>query len=304
LNPDRIGVIDVGTNSILALGIDRSGTILFNDYQISELGQGMAQNDGNLRPEKIDHAFLIIDSFVTTMREMGIETFKIVGTSASRDAKNISKLIEMLKTELNVDYDIISGDEEAYFTYLGALSLFDDPKDEPCVMMDIGGGSTEVIYGNGFDIEFKHSFQLGVIRLKEAFQKMQLDETFKEDIREHLISFYSTIPKPNQPSSFIGIGGTFTTVAAIYREFETYDPNLVNGLVLSYEDCENIYLRLNAMTIEERKSVKGLEFKRASLIHFGLRIILDFMDYFSIKSVHFTDFGLRFGVAKNYFKNA
>lgn len=298
----EIAIIDVGTNSILALGIRETGEVLFNDYQISELGKGMHQNDNYLALDKIDKAFEIISNFVNKLRTLNISTIKIIGTSASRDAKNIHILIDKIKS-LDLDYHIISGDEEAYYTYLGALNLYKDPEQMNFVMMDIGGGSTEIIYGKGSEITYKKSFQLGVLRLQNMNSKIQLTQNDEAEINAQINQFYSDLPKVDSTQTFVGIGGTFTTIAAINLKLKNYKADLVNGHRISCDECIKLYNEINNLSLEERKSIVGLEFKRAPLIHFGLRIVIEFMQKQGIEKLYFTDFGLRFGLAKNYFKS-
>lgn len=300
---ERVGVIDVGTNSILALGIQRDGTILFNDYEVSEFGQGMKANNGYLLEPRINVAFQIISSFIKKLQSLDINDIIIIGTSASRDAKNIHIMIDMIYSEFQIKYNIISGDQEAEFTYLGALSLYQDPSEIDFVMMDIGGGSTEVIYGKGDQITFKQSFQLGVVRLKEQFPFDQLDQNTLSKIQSHIKSFYNTLNEPPKNAVFLGIGGTFTTVGSMALKMEKYDPQQINGLTLSLETSQNIFNSINSIPLSERIKIKGLEEKRAPLMTFGMQIYMNFMSHFGLETLMLTDFGLRYGVAKNYFKS-
>lgn len=301
---DSIGVIDVGTNSVLALGITRSGSILYNDYTISEFGKGLVNNNLRLSAEAIQRTLLIVSDFVTALKKCGIKTIKVTGTSASRDAQNIQTFIDAIWQEHNIRYEVISGEAEANFTYLGALSLFPELPSNNVVMMDIGGGSTEVIIGCGTEISFKHSFQMGSVRLKD---QLNCDYCFTAEdqkrLRTQILQLLNEVPVNAKEMPFVGIGGTFTTITAIDLKLRSYQPERVNGHQLSLDRLYDIFAELNAMNEMQRTAVVGLETKRAPLILYGLMIFIVFMEMHTINAVTTTDYGLRFGVANKFFQD-
>lgn len=299
---NTIGVIDVGTNSVLALGLTRRGEIVFNDYNISEFGKGLVNNNHRLSADAIERTLGIVGSFVAALQNCGIEAIKITGTSASRDAENIGEFADAIHAQHGITYEVISGADEAMFTYLGALSLFRELPKHNLIMMDIGGGSTEVIFGNGKIMNYKKSFQMGSVRLKDQLRlPYQFSESDTAACAAHISGMFSALPPLPEAAQFIGIGGTFTTIAAIDLKLSGYDPTQINGHALSLARLEEIFTELNQQNETERSRVIGLEAKRAPLILYGLLIFITFMKETSVSSVTTTDYGLRFGVANKYF---
>ncbi|MCB0279510.1 MAG: hypothetical protein KDD94_08420 [Calditrichaeota bacterium] len=297
----RIGVIDVGTNSVLALALDQSQTILFNDYQISEFGKGLSQNNFELRPERIEATFRIVSDFITEFRRLNIDQISVVGTSASRDAKNIHRFANRLLDNFQLDYRILSGDDEARLTYLGALSQFEN-LDQQFLMMDIGGGSTEIINGLADQIRFQHSFNMGSVRFFDRFQNPDsLSEADIDKLDRLIITEFESIPINSKTDCFVGIGGTFTTAASVIHELTEYQPEKISGAAISYTELDELWAYLNSLPNSERELVIGMEKKRSPIILYGMRIYLKFMELHKIDEVIISDRGLRFGVAFEYF---
>lgn len=291
-------MIDVGTNSVLALGMDENNTILFNDYKISELGKGMVTNDMFLHDENIRRAFIIISKFIGQLHALKITDIHIIGTSASRDARNITSLEMLLFNKYQIRYKILSGDEEARFTYLGALTGFQN-KNRYFLMMDIGGGSTEIIYGKKNMIIYKHSFNIGAVRL---FDQLKCHYRFsKEDFKRtiaHVLDKFTNLPHIDKSTTFVGIGGTFTTASAIKNQLSTYSMEKINNTTLHLDELSEMMNMINQADEIERRNIVGLEIKRAPYIIYGMLIYITFMKRLGLKTVRPTDYGLRFGYAK------
>jgi exopolyphosphatase / guanosine-5'-triphosphate,3'-diphosphate pyrophosphatase len=296
----KIAVIDVGTNSVLALVINSESKTEFNKYHITELGKGF--KDNMLKEERIEYTFQTVANFIHQVRNYNCEQIIITGTSASRDAKNIDRLANRIYDNFGIKYSILSGELEAYYTFLGAVSLF--PKNKKnYLMMDIGGGSTELIIGNHFDILFKKSYPIGAVRLFNQFsQKTNFTDGDINEIGlyidQELKDFKIDVPI----EKFVGIGGTFTTAATISKRMTQYDENLINQSNINLEQLDIMFNNLNRIPLEDRKEIQGMEEKRAPYILYGSLIYLKFMKRFKLNSVQITDRGLRYGLAFEHLK--
>lgn len=289
-----VGIIDVGSNSVLALAMDSDENVLFSDYQITELARGF--KEGMLREERMEYTFQIIYGFHQKLVSVGCRLIHITGTSASREAKNIHRLGNRICDNLGVDYRILSGDEEARYTFLGALSSLKE-KEENHLMMDIGGGSTELIFGNSSEIHFKKSYRLGAVRLFNKYSNSEIlgsDEI--EEIRTEIRNKFSDFKINEKVGNLVGIGGTFTTVASVHKKLDVYNEGVINNTIITYSDLEILFHSMN-VGLKRRTSLKGMEAKRAAYILFGSLIYLEFMNFFGLKSVRITDRGLRYGLA-------
>jgi len=297
----RIAVIDVGTNSVLALAIDESQQILFNDYKISQFGKGLSQNDFLLKPERIEATFQIVSDFIHIFKKLHINTIRVVGTSASRDAQNINRFANRLLDNYNLNYQILTGEEEAQLTYSGALSQFQN-KNQHFLMMDIGGGSTEIISGIGDDIQFKHSLNMGSVRFFDLFQNRDcLSGKEIDNLDKAIIKQLKTIEMKDRFDQFVGIGGTFTTAASVIMKLADYQPDKISGKSISYDELNSSWNQMNSIKNSERERLIGMEKKRSPIILYGMRIYLKMMELQQIKNVVISDRGLRFGVAFQFF---
>jgi exopolyphosphatase/guanosine-5'-triphosphate,3'-diphosphate pyrophosphatase len=293
----KVAVIDVGTNSVLAVAIDENKKIIYNDFQISQLGRGLISNEFTLHDAGIRTAFSIISNFVEKFRQMGISEIEIVGTSASREATNITTLQMMVLNKFNIFYKVLSGTDEAYYTYMGALGLFKN-KYKEFLMMDIGGGSTEIIFGNGKNIKYQKSFPIGALKLFDLFNsKVQLSKQDIKKIFKMFESIFSSVQNFSKSSHFIGIGGVFTTATTIKYKMEEYNSDFVNNSSLELSELVEIMSYVNSKNELERNKIKGLEIKRSPFIVYGMLIYIFFMKKYNIQKVRTTDFGLGHGLA-------
>lgn len=297
-----VGVIDVGTNSVLALGIDETDHILFNNYKISELGRGMSHNNMFLYDDSIRKTFIIISQFIDKLHAIGIKDIHIIGTSASREARNITSLQMLVYNKYKLDYRILSGDDEARYTYMGALAGFKDIN-RHFLMMDIGGGSTELMLGKRNMIIFKHSFDIGAVRLLDQFNcHYRFTKEEFQKVMTHILRTFDKLPNLPENYTFVGIGGTFTTATAIKYELEQYDMDIVNNGNLTINELTETMNTINSADELDRRQITGLEFKRAPYIVYGMLIYITLMKKLGIKRVHTTDYGLRFGYAEYLMK--
>src|SRR4051794_192020 len=227
----RVAVIDIGSNSTRLLIADVAEgrvTEVERQSRVTRLGRGVDLS-GQLSAEAIEAACAAIADYVAICREERVENIEAIATSAVRDASNGSAFIAELRERFALSARVLDGEEEARLTYLGATS--ERPPAEPTLVIDIGGGSTELIVGRGDRIDFHTSLQLGVVRHTERHiasdppTQAEL-EALADDVRGPIQAAAASAPTPVQA---IAVAGTPTSLAAIEMGLEPYDPSRVHG---------------------------------------------------------------------------
>jgi exopolyphosphatase/guanosine-5'-triphosphate,3'-diphosphate pyrophosphatase len=298
----RLSVIDIGTNTILLLiaEIDPAGGLkpLYHGHEIARLGMRVDERRLIL-PEALERAIPIITRFVALSRQHGVDRIVACGTSALRDAGNRSEILGRIKSATGIEVGVLSGEEEAELTYLGATGEFvKQGEDRKFAVLDIGGGSTEITAGTGTHIQSKASHDIGCVRLTERFLKVapppQLDiERALEWVRGHIADL-----DPLDPTTrLIGVAGTLTTLGAIDLNLPAYDPLRVSGHRLSRETVESISIQLKKRTIEQIREIPQILPGRADILLAGVLILLEVMKQLEIDEVTVSDRGLRYGIA-------
>jgi exopolyphosphatase/guanosine-5'-triphosphate,3'-diphosphate pyrophosphatase len=222
-------------------------------------------------------------------------------TSAVRDAANGAELQREVRERLGIDARTISGGEEAALTFLGATS--ERPRDAPApvLVIDIGGGSTELVAGTPPAEPADHvSLQIGVVRQSERHIRSDPPghgelERLAEDARALILPAAERFGAA--PAAAVGVAGTPTSLAAIEQELDPYDPNRVNGYVLERGDCELMLARLAAMPLAERRQVTGLHPDRAPTIVAGVAILLEVLIAFGLEQIEVSEHDILHGAA-------
>ena len=233
-DPHRVAVIDIGTNSARLLVADVAGgrvTEVERRSTVTRLGRGVDLS-GQLSAEAIEAACEAIADYVAIYREAGIDTVEAIATSAVRDAANGSAFIAELRERFALSARVLDGEEEARLTYLGATS--EHPPTEPTLVVDIGGGSTELIVGAGEEISFHASLQAGVVRHTERHLSSDPPttaelEALAADVRGSIEAAIAGHDARPEARAGIAVAGTPTSLAAIEMELEPYDPERVHG---------------------------------------------------------------------------
>lgn len=279
----RICVIDIGTNSIRQLICDiYSGNInkIQKNVEITRLGEGISKT-GKLNNNSIQKSLEVIERFVELAQEKGAEVIYAFATSAMRDAKNKDVFFEQIG-KLGLEVEIIDGETESLFGYIGAMRGVNK---EDSLVLDIGGGSTELAYkGREFA---KESFDIGAVRLTEKFIKNDPPTTEEYDeIRLHIIdTLVNSIDKYKDVQNVIGIGGTITTLAAVSQQLEIYSQEKVHGYQLKKEEIKRILDKFMSVTLEERKKIIGLQPQRADIIIAGTVILSTILEMLSLREI-------------------
>ncbi len=295
--PARFATIDIGTNSVLLLVAERREDDTFRPVaermDITRLGRGVDRT-GRLAPEALADTVEAIARFATEARSLGAREVVATATSAARDAKNGHELIERAAA-VGVPVEIIAGEREAGLSWRAVAQDF-SRAGEKLAVIDIGGGSTELIVGAGASFSFRHSFDVGSVRLTE--RHVRGDPPTAESIAEvqrALGEALATVPRVDGGTRAVGVAGTFTTICAIADRVEPYDATRVHGRVMQLPEVGAVGKRLAAMPLAERRELPGLDPKRADVIVAGSFLAHAIVRALGLDRVTIGDRGVRWG---------
>ena len=305
----RVAVIDLGSNSIRLLVKDlwaSSMATVHKELATTRLVRGVVRSS-ELDRQSMADTLSVIAEFISRANSMGTERILAFGTSALREAKNSGEFIKKLN-ELGLDVDILPGEKEALLSFIGAragLGL-----SETALVMDIGGGSTELILGKE-QILKSVSLPLGAVRFTELYFKSEppnFDDVTKagEKIRElcfEFASYFKEIQAENRVVA-VGVGGTLTTLAAMDQKLEIYDADKVHGYVLKKASIDNIYSKLLKLTTDEKRKLPGLMPQRADIIAAGTFIARSIMENLDIDEITVSETDLMEGYLLDRWKTS
>jgi exopolyphosphatase/guanosine-5'-triphosphate,3'-diphosphate pyrophosphatase len=265
---------------------------LHRESQVTRLGNKVDAG-GTLSEEAIGRVFATLTNYRATMDRFNCDANLAVLTSAVRDASNGARFTDRVRAEFDLDARILSGDEEAQLTFLGAMSDRDGSSSEPTVVIDIGGGSTEFIVGASHTALFHVSVQAGVLRMSE--RHIHTDPPAPTELQQLAADtraiFHTGIP-PEQRSAVkraIAVAGTATSAAAIDQELDPYDPNRVHGYPLLLATVELLIARLADLSEAQRREVVGLHPDRAPTIVAGMILLNEAIRTFELDRVEVSE---------------
>jgi exopolyphosphatase/guanosine-5'-triphosphate,3'-diphosphate pyrophosphatase len=300
----RIAVVDIGSNSTRLLVADvadgRITAELERRSKVTRLGAGV-DADGRLSDEAMERVYGALEEYRSAIDERGADRALAVLTSAVRDAANGSEFAHTVEQRYGLTPHILTGDEEARLTFLGATSERDPDDPTPTLVIDIGGGSTELVIGTGHETSFHVSTQAGVVRQTERHihedppTEPELDE-LREDVRG-IIAEGVAEEHRRAVKHAIAVAGTATSLAAIAQELDPYDPEKVHGYLLRREQCEQILTRLAEIPLEQRRQVAGLHPDRAPTIIAGVVILIEVLKLFDLHEVEISEHDILRGAA-------
>lgn len=301
--PQRIAVVDLGTNStrlLIADAQDHSLTELERRTTITRLGEGVDATR-QLADPAMDRVFAALAEYRRLIDDLGATTVVGVATSAVRDAENGEGFQASLRDRFGIEAQIISGDEEARLTFLGATAGR-AKTDGAAMVVDIGGGSTEYVVGSpGYDPDFHVSTRMGSVRHSE--RHLQHDPPQPDELRRLITEadeiIAAAIPSPTRDSATTGIAvaGTATTLAAVDQGLESYDSSKVDGYVLTRDVCKRILGQLAAVPVSERRAIPGLHPDRAPTIVAGVAILIQSIAAFGLHRIEVSERDILHGVA-------
>lgn len=282
-------VIGIGSNSLRMLTVDiTAGRMerLARDREANRLFAGLDRN-GNLTPESMDMTVKKVVAMAEKARAAGAERIDLFATSATRDAGNRQLLASLIREKTGLELLVCSGEEEAELSFIGASEGAD------CAVIDIGGGSTELVTGTGGRIRSALSCQMGAVRLSGMYplngtEDLAVVTDRAEEILERELALH---PMACVPETWIGTGGTFTCLAAVLLDVHWTDRTYVHGMLLERDRIMETAEKLAVMTKEERLKLPSMQPGRADIVVHGIAILLSVMRHFSIRTVRVSEYG-------------
>ena len=284
-------VIDVGTNSILLLIAEKSKdniSVLHRDAQTSSLGKGM--KNGMLTQDVIERAKAILEEFITTSQKYHAKKIIISGTSASREAQNISELSDWLKEKYELPYHILSEEQEVYYIYLANQHEFSEFNN--LIIFDIGGGSTEFMIVKQNALDFSISTKIGVRRLNNDFVT---DHEKSEYCRTTLLDSNVMSHVPND-YKIVGVGGTVTNLVAVKQVLKVWDSEKVHKQILTLQDVEYFKSLWQRLFYDDIEKLIPFDPHRSDVLLSGTIILENIFEYLQVSEIFVSDRGLQFGV--------
>ncbi len=294
--------IDIGTNTVLLLVADYSEgriNIIHEEQRIPRLGKGV-DSSKQLHPDGIARVLNCIKEYKSIIDKdfPEIDEVVITATSAVRDAQNRNEFIQQVKDETGLNVQLLSGDEEAQYTFEGAISVLDLEDKAPLFVLDIGGGSTELAFGTKNGISKYHSFDMGSVRYKERFllhNPPYNEEIFecRDEIRLLLTKNKFKVPKTVQA---IGVAGTVTSLAAIDLQLDEYKNETLNGHIINREKLSKSIEIFSLHTYDQLLELSPVLLKgREDIFLTGLLILEGFMKFYNLDEIKVSTGGLRHG---------
>ncbi|MFB3885799.1 MAG: hypothetical protein ACE144_11280 [Thermodesulfobacteriota bacterium] len=295
---ERVASIDIGTNTILLLVAEvDQGSLkpLFEAETVVRLGEGLQRN-GVLSQKAMQRGRRTLSQYLDTCRNIEAQKIFAVGTSALREARNSEDFLRKIKEKLGLSIEVISGKEEAELSFLAVARDLNDPK-ESTLVIDVGGGSTEFIYGKHDQIIEWVSLPLGIVHFTEKFLVSDpvKEEEYEEMARE-IRKLLPRIPRPKRPFLMASIGGTGTTLASVELGLKEFIPDKIHHFILKREALKRQLALYRSRTIEERKWIRGLPPARADVILAGGTILYMAMEELKCESVLINCHGVRYGL--------
>lgn len=294
--------IDIGTNTVLLLiGEVQNGNlqVLHEEYRIPRLGKGVDANR-TLQRESIERVMEVLKEYKSIINDKfpKLEQITITATSAVRDAENRDEFLGLVKEEVGEDVQLLTGDEEAQFTYQGALATLNELEKDAFIVLDIGGGSTEIAVGKGGKLLTFTSIDMGCVRFTERFlvhNPPYQEEIYqcREAIQELLVKNKLKLPRNLKA---IGVAGTMTSLAAINMQVSATDYDLFNGMVIDTaalsKSIEIFSLHTHDQLLELSPEVMS---GREDIFLAGLLILEGFLKYYNLSEIVVSTGGIRHG---------
>jgi exopolyphosphatase / guanosine-5'-triphosphate,3'-diphosphate pyrophosphatase len=303
----RIAVVDIGSNSTRLLVADAERGRVERELErrttVTRLGAGV-DSGGRLQDEAMERVYGALTDYRESIEAHHPDRAVTVLTSAVRDAANGEEFAQTVADRFGLEPHILAGNDEARLTFLGAVSDRDHSDVAPTLVVDIGGGSTELVVGTGTEISFHVSTQAGVVRQSERHlhHDPPTDEEQRELVADVETLILEAVPEEQlkAPERMIAVAGTATSLAAIAQELDPYDPEKVHGYVITRDQCARILDRLAGVPLDERRKVTGLHPDRAPTIVAGILILLVVLRTFGLDDVEISENDILRGAALEF----
>jgi exopolyphosphatase/guanosine-5'-triphosphate,3'-diphosphate pyrophosphatase len=277
----RVAAIDCGTNSIRLLIADIDGNNfreIVRDMEIVRLGQGVDQT-GQFHPDAIARTLAAVDKFAAEIAKRGVEKIRFCATSATRDATNRHLFVDGVRERLGIELEVISGDEEAALSFAGAIKDL-DPSNGPFLVVDIGGGSTEFVFGTA-TVEAARSVNIGCVRMSERHfasdpATPEQIEAARADIQAAIAQAAAVVPI-TKAKTLVAVAGTATTVAAAALDLPEYDRYAIHLSRISAQQTHDAATMFATKTREQRISLGYMHPGRVDVIAAGSLVLSEIM---------------------------
>ncbi len=299
---EKIGIIDLGSNSarLVIVNLFADGYFMVEDElkESVRLGQDM-DRDGFLKPQRVTETIKTLKMFKRLCESSQVSRIIPVATAAVRRAKNQRSFLDEIQATCGLKVRVLSEEEEATLVYRGVINSMDVPKG---IILEIGGGSTKIVYYNRRNILHYATLAFGAVTLTDLFagdgtpeeQTAKVEEFFTEQFKK--IEWLSEVEPDTQ---MIGVGGSFRNLYKINRLMRKYPLNIVHNYVFAAEDFRSIYEAVRVLDVEKRKRIRGLSPNRADIMPAALAIVKSFLDYLHMESFVISGCGLREGIMFN-----
>lgn len=299
-----IASVDIGTNTVLLLiaEVDETSfeiTPLLNEYKMPRIGRGLILSE-RITVERIEKLFTVLSEYKSIISKYNVDNVLVTATNALRIAANAPEIVERIKKQLSWNVNIISGKTEAEFAFLGAVPV--STKNKNILVIDIGGGSTELILGNENSIEYRKSFPIGSVSVTENYLKNSppLDMGLRE-LKIHLETIFTEIKNKVAPDLTYSIAGTPTTLFCMMNEIKSFDDSIVEGGILKHGDIAKLIQELQKLSSEEIRNDYGKIMRgREDIILGGSIILLNIMELLHLSNVIVSSRGVRYGAIVSF----
>jgi exopolyphosphatase / guanosine-5'-triphosphate,3'-diphosphate pyrophosphatase len=297
-----IASIDIGTNTVLLLiaSVDpktKNLNTLQNEYRMPRIGKNLKAN-GDITFEKVEALLEVLQEYKTIIDRANANKVLVTATNAFRIARNSEIIKNKIIDLFHWDVNVISGETEARYAYLGAATH----QKSKCVVIDIGGGSSEVIIGHKGNILYRKSFPMGCVNATEKYlTKFPVTSKELDKLKSGISKQFYKLKSINAPKLTVAIAGTPTTLACMVNDLREYDESRVEGTILSKEDVEQlceILAKMIPLQIKER--YKKIMLGREDIILSGCIILLEIMKLLDLEQVIVSSKGIRYGAIIDY----
>jgi exopolyphosphatase/guanosine-5'-triphosphate,3'-diphosphate pyrophosphatase len=297
--PDRVAVIDVGTNSVKfhlgERGNNGDWRTVVDRADVTRLGEGLARN-GVISPGAMARTSDAIADMVDEAKDNGAMAIVAVGTAGMRIAENSSTVVAAIEHRTGVTLEVIPGEEEGRLAYVAAQASL-GLGESSIAVFDTGGGSSQFTFGEGSRADERFSVNVGAAHYTEQFR---LDEAVSDAVLASALDAISrdlhSVDGRPRPDVLVGMGGAITNMTAVSLSMETYDPEAVQGSILTCDEVDRQIQLYRSKGSQERRSVVGLQPNRAGVILAGASIVRTVMEKLSSESLVVSDRGLRHGL--------
>ncbi len=299
---ERIGIIDLGSNTARLVIVDLFAE---NHYMVVDelkesvrLGQDM-DRDGFLKPQRIAETIRALKAFKKLCEARNVERIIAVGTAAVRRAKNQNSFLDEIRVSCNLTVRVLSEEEEALLVYRGVINSMDIPKG---VILEIGGGSTKIIYYNRRSVLGYANLPFGAMTLTDLFASDPTPEEAAKHVEEFFTEQLKKLPWLNEidpETQMIGVGGSFRNLFKINKLIRKYPLDIAHNYKIVNEDFLTIYDTLKVLDVDKRKKIKGLSPARADIMPAAMAIVKAFIDYTHFEKFTIGGCGLREGIMVN-----